>query len=62
MLNLKKTTKYLFRNPRQLFKNSFSDYKKDKSKIKFLGENGRKYYDKFFHSKLRKKEIKKLIK
>lgn len=34
----------------------------DKSKIKFLGDNGRKYYDKFFHSKLRKKEIKKLIK
>jgi hypothetical protein len=36
MLNLKKTTKYLFRNPRQLFKNSFSDYKKDKSKIKLV--------------------------
>lgn len=34
----------------------------DKSKIRFLGKNGRKYYDKFFNSSLRKQEIIKLIK
>ena len=33
----------------------------EKSKIKSLGENGRRYYDKYFHSTLRQNEIKKII-
>ena len=33
----------------------------DKSKIHSLGENGKKYYDKYFNSRLRKNEIKKII-
>ena len=32
MLNLKKITKYLIKNPSQLFKNALIDFKKDKSK------------------------------
>lgn len=33
----------------------------DKSKIHSLGENGKRYYDKYFHSTLRQNEIKKII-
>ena len=36
MISVKKTTKYLFKNPIQLITNSLSDYKKDNSKIKLV--------------------------
>ena len=36
MLNIKKTIKYLLKNPLQLLKNSFSDFKKDKTKKKLI--------------------------
>lgn len=33
----------------------------EKSKIKSLGENGRRYYDKYFNSKFRQNQLKKII-
>lgn len=33
----------------------------EKSKIKRLGENGRRYYDKYFNSKFRQNQLKKII-